>query len=95
MTLALTQGIAIGIRRSLWMMLGELVGVALVAIAAVTSMASIMLHYPLAFTLLKRIRDMKGLSANINLRNPIWDLSFSRLYTVMPENSCKQLITFN
>ena len=31
MTLAMTLGMSIGVRRTLWMMLGELVGVALVA----------------------------------------------------------------
>ncbi|WP_339673525.1 LysE family translocator [Dasania marina] len=53
MTLALTLGISLGLRRTLWMMLGELVGVAIVAVAAVTSVASIMLLYPMAFAALK------------------------------------------
>lgn len=33
MTLAMTLGMSIGVRRTLWMMLGELTGVALVAVA--------------------------------------------------------------
>ncbi|MCR8924419.1 LysE family translocator [Dasania sp. GY-MA-18] len=53
MTLALTLGISLGLRRTLWMMLGELAGVAIVAVAAVTSVASIMLLYPMAFAALK------------------------------------------
>lgn len=53
MTLAMTLGMSIGVRRTLWMMLGELVGVALVATAAVMGVASIMLNYPEIFQLLK------------------------------------------
>lgn len=49
MTLALTLGMAIGVRRSLWMMAGELAGVALVAIAAVVGVAALMLNYPNLF----------------------------------------------
>lgn len=53
MTLAMTLGMSIGVRRTMWMMLGELLGVALVAIAAVLGVASIMLNYPKAFSILK------------------------------------------
>ncbi|CAM3285454.1 LysE family translocator [Shewanella pealeana] len=53
MTLAMTLGMSIGFRRTLWMMLGELVGVALVAVAAVMGVASIMLNYPELFSVLK------------------------------------------
>ncbi|WP_435104545.1 LysE family translocator [Arhodomonas sp. AD133] len=53
MTLALSLGITIGVRRALWMMLGELAGVALVAVLAVVGVATLMLRYPLAFATLK------------------------------------------
>lgn len=53
MTLAMTLGMSIGVRRTLWMMLGEVFGVALVAVAAVMGVASIMLNYPSVFTLFK------------------------------------------
>jgi homoserine/homoserine lactone efflux protein len=53
MTLAMTLGMSIGVRRTLWMMLGELTGVAIVAIAAVLGVASIMLNYPQVFEILK------------------------------------------
>ncbi len=36
MTLALTLGMSVGYRRTLWMMIGELAGVALVAISGQT-----------------------------------------------------------
>ncbi|WP_394203637.1 LysE family translocator [Shewanella waksmanii] len=55
MTLAMTLGMSIGVRRTLWMMIGELVGVAIVAIAAVLGVASIMLNYPNVFEVLKWI----------------------------------------
>ncbi|ABV37295.1 lysine exporter protein (LysE/YggA) [Shewanella sediminis HAW-EB3] len=53
MTLAMTLGMSIGIKRTFWMMIGELVGVALVSIAAVMGVASIMLNYPQLFEVLK------------------------------------------
>lgn len=53
MTLSMTLGITVGVRRTLWMMLGELVGVGLVAIAAVIGVAAIMLSSPWVFTLFK------------------------------------------
>lgn len=53
MTLALTMGMTFGIRRTLWMMLGELCGVATVAIAAVLGIAAFMLKYPTAFQAFK------------------------------------------
>lgn len=53
MTLALTLGMSIGFKKSLWMMIGELVGVALVASSAVIGVAAIMLKYPEFFVILK------------------------------------------
>ncbi|HDM8231458.1 TPA: LysE family translocator [Vibrio campbellii] len=55
MTLALTLGMSIGYRRTLWMMAGELVGVALVSVSVVLGIAAIMLNYPWLFTALKLI----------------------------------------
>lgn len=55
MTLALTLGMSVGYRRALWMMAGELVGVGLVAIAAVVGIAAVMLNYPWLFVALKFI----------------------------------------
>nr|WP_284048031.1 LysE family translocator [Marinobacter sp. ATCH36] len=53
MTLALSLGITIGVKRALWMMAGELVGVALVATAAAVGVATFMLKYPTAFAMFK------------------------------------------
>lgn len=55
MTLALTLGMSVGYRRALWMMMGELAGVALVSISAVLGIAAIMLNYPWLFIVLKFI----------------------------------------
>ncbi|MGF1737066.1 LysE family translocator [Photobacterium satsumensis] len=55
MTLSMTLGMTIGVRRSLPMMWGELIGVALVSIASVIGVAAIMLNYPAVFLLLKYI----------------------------------------
>jgi len=53
MTLSLSMGMSIGIKKTLFMMYGELVGVALVATASVIGVATIMLQYPDFFLLLK------------------------------------------
>lgn len=53
MTLSMTLGMTIGVRRTLWMMAGELVGVGLVAVLTVVGVAALMLEYPQAFTLFK------------------------------------------
>jgi homoserine/homoserine lactone efflux protein len=53
MTLAMTLGLKIGLRRTLWMMLGEVFGVAIVAVSAVMGAAAIMLNYPMLFTWFK------------------------------------------
>ena len=43
MTLAMTLGMSIGISKTLWMMWGELLGVALVAISAVVGVSAMMI----------------------------------------------------
>ncbi len=53
MTLSMTLGMTIGVKRSLHMMWGELLGVGLVAILAVIGVATVMLKYPSAFSALK------------------------------------------
>lgn len=53
MTLALSLGITIGVKRALWMMVGELLGVALVATSAAVGVATFMLQYPTAFMVFK------------------------------------------
>jgi len=53
MTLAMTLGLYVGIRRTLWMMLGELLGIALVAVSSVLSVAALTLKFPLLLLGLK------------------------------------------
>ncbi len=55
MTLSLSLGMSIGVRRTFWMMWGELAGVALVSISAVAGVATIMLSYPTLFIVLKYV----------------------------------------
>jgi len=55
MTLSMTLGMTIGLRRTFWMMWGELIGVGLVSIAAVVGAASVMLTYPAVFLVLKYV----------------------------------------
>lgn len=53
MTLALTVGISQGVRRALWMMAGELLGVGLVALAAVLGVSAVLLNMPALFSAFK------------------------------------------
>ncbi|MEO9275764.1 LysE family translocator [Marinomonas sp. 5E14-1] len=53
MTLAMTLGMTIGIKRALWMMFGELVGVATVATLSAIGVAALLLNYPNIFLVLK------------------------------------------
>lgn len=53
MTLAMVLGMTQGVRRTLWMMAGELVGVGLVAFAAGAGVAALMLRQPEFFALFK------------------------------------------
>ncbi|PJC86779.1 threonine transporter RhtB [Vibrio sp. HA2012] len=50
MTLAMSLGMSVGYKRTLWMMAGEVVGVALVSVSAVVGIAAVMLNYPWLFT---------------------------------------------
>jgi len=49
MTLSMSLGMTIGVRKALWMMWGELIGVGLVATLATLGIAAVMLRYPMAF----------------------------------------------
>ena len=53
MTLSMTLGMTVGLRRTFWMMWGELIGVGLVAVAAVAGVAAVMLNYPTVFAVFK------------------------------------------
>jgi threonine/homoserine/homoserine lactone efflux protein len=53
MTLSLTLGMTVGIRRTMWMMLGELFGVGLVAVLVVIGAAALIVQYPQLFVMLK------------------------------------------
>lgn len=55
MTLAMVLGMSIGIRKTLWMMWGELIGVAIVAVSSVIGVSAIMLELPQIFDILKFI----------------------------------------
>ncbi|WP_375748583.1 LysE family translocator [Vibrio sp. HN007] len=55
MTLALSLGMSVGYKRALWMMAGEVVGVAVVSVAAVLGIAAVMLNYPWLFVAFKAV----------------------------------------
>lgn len=67
MTLAMTLGMTVGVRKTLYMMWGELLGVATVAIAAVAGIATIMMTYPTLFIVLKILGGLYLLWIGVNM----------------------------
>jgi len=55
MTLAMTLGMSLGVRRTLHMMWGELIGVGLVSVLSVIGVAAVMLNYPALFAAFKYV----------------------------------------
>jgi threonine/homoserine/homoserine lactone efflux protein len=53
MTLAMVLGMTQGVKRTLWMMIGELIGVGLVAASAGAGVAALMLKHPEVFAIFK------------------------------------------
>lgn len=53
MTLSMTMGMTIGIKKTYAMMFGELIGVGLVAVCAVMGVATLLLQHPLLFQIFK------------------------------------------
>lgn len=53
MTLSMTLGMTVGLKRTLWMMSGELIGVGLVATLSMIGVATLLLSYPSFFTAFK------------------------------------------
>lgn len=53
MVLSLSLGMTVGVRRTSWMWLGELVGVGIVALGSVLGAATVLLQYPPLFTAFK------------------------------------------
>ena len=46
MTLAMSLGMSIGLKRTFYMMIGELIGVGIVALSSVVGVAAIMINHP-------------------------------------------------
>ena len=85
MLLALTLGMSIGVRRTMYMMYGELVGVALVALGAALGVATLMLKLPQFFIVFKFI----GAAYLIWLRYQMWQ-SRGRLVITEGQSSYNQ-----
>lgn len=91
MTLAMTLGMSIGVRKTLWMMYGELLGVASVAIAAVIGVSSIMTQYPAVFSVLKWIGGAYLIWVGINMWRSKGKLALSSATSQIPQVSDREL----
>lgn len=67
MTLSLSMGMSIGLKKTFYMMYGELLGVALVATSSVIGVAAIMLTYPMIFTILKYLGGVYLFYIGVNM----------------------------
>jgi len=76
MTLALSLGVSIGVRRSLWMMVGEVLGVISIATLAVLGVAKLLLSWPLAFVAMKVIGGLYLFWVGLQLLRSKGTLSF-------------------
>ena len=79
MTLSLTLGMSIGVRKTFWMMWGELAGVALVSIFAVAGVATVMLRHPTLFITLKYIGGAYLLFLGIQLFRSRGKMAISKI----------------
>ena len=66
MTLAMSLGISIGVRRTLWMMVGELTGIALVGTCAVLGVAALLLQKATFFAVFKWVGAADRKSTRLN-----------------------------
>lgn len=93
MTLALTLGMTIGVKRTLWMMLGELVGVTVVAVSAVIGIAAIVLKYPQAFIVMKTLGALYLAWVGIQMWRSRGKLAIPESLEMKQSISAKTLIT--
>lgn len=83
MSLAMTLGMSIGFKRTLWMMLGEVLGVATVATFALIGVAGLFMQYPNAFTVFKWTGGIYLLYIGIKLiRTPVHLSMQKHLHTI-------------
>jgi len=90
MTLALTLGMQIGVRRTLWMMAGELVAVGLVAAAAVIGVAAIMLQYPQMLVVMKVVGGLYLAYLGLQLWRSRGDMALT--LEVKPQNVSRKAL---
>jgi homoserine/homoserine lactone efflux protein len=90
MTLALTMGMTIGVKKTFYMMYGELFGVAIVSIAAVSGVAAIMLRFQLLFLALKYIGGLYLIYLGIQMLRSKGKMSLNledtQQFTISPKN---------
>ena len=91
MTLSMTMGMTIGVRRTLWMMAGELIGVGLVAFLAVVGVATIMLNYPSIFTIFKYVGGAYLIYLGIQMWQSRGKMAVTDESTIRPSVSRKAL----
>ncbi|MBW8192243.1 LysE family translocator [Neiella marina] len=93
MTLALTLGMTIGVKRTGWMMIGELMGVALVSTSAVVGVAAVVLKYPQAFIVMKTCGALYLAWVGVQMWRSRGKLAIPEQLDVPPQISRKSLLS--
>ncbi len=93
MTLAMTLGMTIGVKKTLWMMAGELLGVATVSVLAVIGVASVMLNYPEVFAVFKYLGGIYLAFVGFQLWQAKGKLAINSDSSVVPSISRLELAT--
>lgn len=91
MTLAMSLGISIGVRKTLWMMFGELMGVGLVAVAVMMGIAALFLAFPEWFMVFRWVGGLYMLVLGIQLWRSRGRLAVLDANTQKPEVSRSEL----
>ena len=93
MTLALTLGMTIGVRRTFWMMAGELIGVALVVLATHAGVAAVMLEHPQLFNIFKIAGGAYLAYLGLQLWYSKGKMALTTDFGISPKISRKQLVS--
>ena len=91
MILSLTMGMTVGLKRALWMMGGELIGLGLIAISAVVGVATIMKSYPAIFIVFKLIGGLYITWLGVQMWISKGKMAINLIDDFQPEYSCWNL----
>jgi homoserine/homoserine lactone efflux protein len=94
MTLAMALGMSVGIKRTLWMMYGELIGVAILSILAILGVSAVMLNHVVIFDIFKYIGGSYLIYLGIQLWRSRGKINLSQNMTQSPIKKTRTSLFF-